>query len=212
MKRKSPLKSTALISCWALFLLVFLSGCYLPIRYDAEIVIHRTGHYDFKFDGYLARIELFQGLNEGKISPAEEQKQIELIKRDMGRDKGVKEYKYLKKGHFKVNWENKGDLLKVKSVSFFNPTSEFMLGINYNSKSRLVSMSGKSLTVKAKERLDKIGLTSTGQIRVYTDAKVISHNANKVAINKRLGGRYMTYTWYIKNIFAPTPSLILQPG
>lgn len=208
MIRKLTLKTGAI----ALLLSAVLSGCYLPIRYDAEITIHRSGHYEFKFDGYLARIELFQDLNEGKISPAEEQKQIELIKRDMGREKGVKEFKYIKKGHFKVNWESKGDLLKVKSVSFFNPSSEYMLGINYNSKSRLISMSGKSLTVKAKKKLDKMGLTSTGQIRVFTDAKVISHNANKVAKNKRLGGRYMTYTWYIKNIFAPTPKLIVQPG
>ncbi len=63
MKRKFPLKSTALISCRVLFVLVFLSGCYMPIRYDAEIAIHRTSHYEFNFDGYLARIELFQSFS-----------------------------------------------------------------------------------------------------------------------------------------------------
>ena len=25
-----------------------------------------------------------------------------------------------------------------------------------------------------------------------------------------LGGRYMTYTWVVENIFAPTPSRIIQ--
>ena len=33
-----------------------LSGCYIPIRFDAEIEIHRTGAYDFKFDGYMASV------------------------------------------------------------------------------------------------------------------------------------------------------------
>lgn len=208
MTRTFPLKAIA----HALFLSVVLSGCYLPIRYDAEITLYRTGHYEFIFDGYLARVELFQGLKEGKIDAAEEKIQIELIRRDMARDKGVKEFKYIKMGHFKVNWAYKGDLLKVKSVSFFNPSSEYMLGIRYNSKTRLTTMAGKSLALSTKKELDKLGLTSTGQIRVYTDAKVISHNANKVQKNKRLGGRFMTYTWNIKNLFAPTPKLVLQPG
>ncbi len=194
----------------AVFLAAVLGGCYLPVRYDAEIEIHRTGHYDFKFDGYLARVELFQGLKEGKLGLPEEEKQIEQIKTDFGRDPSVKEFKYLKMGHFKVNWHRTGDLIKTKSVSFFNPTSEFLLGIRYNSKTRQISMLGKSIRRDNKKKLDEMGLTSQGQIRVFTDAKVISHNATKVEKNKRLGGRFKTYIWVIKNIFAPTPSLIIQ--
>lgn len=197
-----------------LVMIVFFSavvgGCYLPIRYDAEIEIHRTGHYDFKFDGYLARVEMFQGLKEGKIGPEEEKKKIEEIKTDFGRDPSVKEFKYLKMGHFKVNWQRSGDLIKTKTVSFFNGTSEYMLGIRYNSKTRQISMLGKSIKRDAKKQLDAMGLTSQGQIRVFTDAKVISHNATKVEKNKRLGGRFKSYIWIIKNIFAPTPSLIIQ--
>ena len=71
-------------------------------------------------------------------------------------------------------------------------------------------MLGKSIKRDAKKKLDAMGLGSRGQIRIFTDAKVISHNATKVEKNKRLGGRYMTYIWVIKNIFAPTPSLVIQ--
>ena len=208
MIRIFPLKAAAL----ALFPTAVLSGCYLPVRFDAEIILHRSGYYDFKFDGYLARIELFQGLKEGTIDAAEERKQIEVIRRDMTRDKGVKDFKYIKKGHFKVTWEYQGDLLKTKSVSFFNTNTEYMLGIRYNWKTGLITMAGKSIAKSAKKKLNDLGLTSTGTIRVYTDAKVISHNANKVAVNKRLGGRFMTYTWNLKDIFAPTPKLVLKPG
>ena len=47
-----------------------LSGCYIPIRFDAEIEIHRTGAYDFKFDGYMASVELYKGLRDRKIDAA----------------------------------------------------------------------------------------------------------------------------------------------
>ncbi len=192
------------------FLAAVLGGCYLPIRFDAEIEIHRTGHYDFKFDGYLARVELFQGLKEGKIGPEKEKKMIEQITTDFGRDPSVKEFKYLKMGHFKVNWHRTGDLIKTKSVSFFNSTSEYLLGIRYNYKTRRITMSGTSIKRAAKKELDEMGLGSQGQIRVFTDAKVISHNATKVEKNNRLGGRFKSYIWDIKNIYAPTPSLVIQ--
>jgi hypothetical protein len=187
-----------------------LGGCYMPIRFDAEIEIHRTGHYDFKFDGYLAKVELYKDLKERKIGPEEEKKAVEAIKTDFARDPAVKEWKYLKMGHFKVNWHNKGDLIEAKTVSFFNRSSEYLLGISYNRETRRIALSGKSLGKDVKQQLDKAGLGWTGQIRVITDAKVVSHNATHVRDNKRLGGRYKTYTWVIPNIFAPTPSLVIQ--
>jgi len=35
-------------------------------------------------------------------------------------------------GHFKVNWESKGDLIKTKSMSFINSTSEYIVGVCFN--------------------------------------------------------------------------------
>ena len=84
------------------------------------------------------------------------------------------------------------------------------MGVRFNKKTRRISMSGKSVKRDIKKQLDELGLGWTGQIRVFTDAKVISNNATGVKKNKRLGGRYMTYTWVVENIFAPTPSLIIQ--
>ena len=194
----------------AVVLSAFLSSCYIPIRFDAEIEIHRTGAYDFKFDGYMASVELYKGLREGKIDAAAERKKIELIKTDFTRDTSVKEFKYFKQGHFKVNWHRNGDLIKSKSVSFFNSTSEYIIGMRYNKKTRKISMSTKSVKKTAKKQLLDIGLNWTGKVRVFTDAKVVSHNATTVKKNKRLGGRFMTYTWDIKNIFTPTSNMVIQ--
>ncbi len=195
----------------ALFLVAVLAGCYMPIRFDAEIEITRGGYFDFKFDGYLAKVELFQGLKEGKINPEEEKKQIEIIKRDFARDSGFKDFKYLKMGHFKIYWEHNGDLIKIKSVTFIS-APEYILGLRYNYKTRRITMAGKSLKNDMKKKLDQLGLGWTGQIRVFTDAKVITHNATTVKKNKRKGGSFMTYIWDLKNIYAPTPSLVLQAG
>ncbi|MBT7942410.1 MAG: hypothetical protein HN719_03540 [Alphaproteobacteria bacterium] len=189
---------------------VFLSSCYIPIRFDAEIEIHRTGAYDMKFDGYLASVELYKGIKEGKISPAEESKKKEIIRVDFARDPSVKEFKYFKQGHFKVNWHRNGDLIRTKSVSFVNSTSEYIIGMRYNKKTRKITVSTKSVAKSAKKQLQDLGLDWSGKLRVFTDAKVLSHNATTVKKNKRLGGRFMTYTWDIKNIFAPTSSMVLQ--
>ena len=206
MMKLSALKGIAL----PVLLSVLLSGCYIPIRFDAEIEMHRTGSFDMKFDGYMAKVELYKGLKEGKIDRAQERKQIEIIKTDFGRDPSVKEFKYYKMGHFKVNWHRNGDLLKSKSVSFFNSTSEYIIGIRYNKNTRQITISTKSLKTAAKKEMRDLGLDWSGKIRVFTDAKVISHNATSVTKNKRLGGRFMTYSWDIKNIFAPTLKLVLQ--
>ncbi len=206
------MKTTVLIRSLALpvVLSAFLGGCYIPIRFDAEIEIHRTGAYDMKFDGYMASVELYKGLKEGKISPEEEKKKIEIIRVDFTRDSSVKEFKYFKLGHFKVNWHRNGDLIRSKSVSFFNSTSEYIIGMRYNKKTRQISISTKSVAKSAKKRLYDLGLNWSGQVRVFTDAKVLSHNATTVKKNKRLGGRFMTYTWDIKNIFTPTSNMVIQ--
>ena len=206
MKTTAPFR---LLTLWVV-LSAFLGGCYIPIRFDAEIEIHRTGHYDFIFDGYLAKVELFKGLKEGKIDAEGEKKQIELITTDFGRDPSVKEFEYFKLGHFKVNWHRNGDLIRTKSVSFFNSTSEYILGIRYNKKTRQISFSTKSVKKTAKKELHDLGLDWSGKIRIFTDAKVLSHNATSVKKNKRLGGRFMTYSWDIKNIFAPTSNMVIQ--
>ncbi len=37
----------------AAFLAAGLGGCYLPLRFDAEVKIMRGGYYEMDYDGYL---------------------------------------------------------------------------------------------------------------------------------------------------------------
>ena len=186
---------------------ISLSSCYMPIRFDAEIELSRRGYYEFFFDGYMAKVALYDGLRKREISKEEEEKQAKQIETDFLRDPSTKEYKYFKKGHFKVNWHRKGDLIKAKTVTFVR-RNEHMLSISYNSKTGRVSVAGRSIKRDTKRQLAEMGLNMTGEIRVITDTAVISHNATAVKKLPKRGPGYRMYTWKIKNIFDRTPSLI----
>jgi len=186
-----------------------ISGCYLPMRFDAEVEITRAGYFSFIFDGYLAKVELVDGLRRNKISSAEEKVEIEKIRTDFAKDINASEFSYLRRGYFRVHWERKGDILKSKTVTFFR-RNEYILGISYNSKTGRVGMAGRSLTRDAKNKLSEMGLGGmNGEIRVITDAPVLTHNATKVTKNRSRGPGFKTYVWKIVNIYAPTPSIII---
>lgn len=192
----------------ALPLLFLLSGCYMPIRFDAEIELTRAGYFSFIFDGYLAKVALYDGLRKGEITPAQEKKQVEDIATDFARDPSSSNFKYFKRGHFNIHWERKGDLLKARSVTFVR-RNEHVLSINYNAKTGRISVAGRSLKRENKKRLADIGLDMTGEIRVITDLPVVTHNATTVKNYRKKGPNFKTYTWKLDNIFAPTPSIIL---
>ena len=201
----SPVRRIATLG--ALF--VVLSGCYLPMRFDAEIEITRTGYFSFIFDGYLAKVQLFDGLRRNKISSTQEKVEIEKIRADFARDPNASEFSYLRKGYFRVHWERKGDIVKSKTVTFFR-RNEHMLGISYNSKTGRVGISGRSIKRDTKNQLNEMGLGGTnGEIRVITDAPVLTHNATKVTKNRARGPGFKNYVWKINNIYAPTPSIII---
>ncbi|MEX2310842.1 MAG: hypothetical protein WD624_00165 [Rhodospirillales bacterium] len=188
---------------------VMLSGCYMPIRFDAEIDIGRTGYYDFIFDGYLAKVELYQDLQENKISRDEELVQVTQIREDFERDSAVSGFKYYEKGHFRIKYVRSGDLLKAKTLTFFR-RNEYILGLAYNKNTAQITMLGKSLSRDIKDRLRASGLDTSGELRVFTDAKVVSHNAGTVKPFPAKGAAYKVYTWKIQNLLAPTPVLKIQ--
>ena len=160
------------------------------------------------FDGYLAKVELYDKLRKNEITPAEEQEDVENVRTDFKRDTSTKAFEYMQKGHFRVNWSREGDLTKVKTVTFFR-CNENMLGISYNSKSGQIGISGRSMSRDIRQRLNDSGLTMRGELRVMTDAPVLRHNATDVSRKSPLGPNFKTYTWKIANIFAATPSMTI---
>ena len=192
----------------AAFLVVTLGGCYLPVRFDMEVEVTRGGFYDIIFDGYLARVPLYDGIQKGKIKPEEELKKVAIILTDLKHDTAVKQVSYIRQGHFKVHWEKKGDLLRAKMVTFVR-RNEKILELKYVKTTGLITVSGKGIKQGDAKMLAEMGLNVEGQLRVITDARVLQHNAQSV--KDRPPGKKM-YIWKIKSIFERAPNLVLAPG
>ncbi len=183
-------------------LILFAAGCYLPVRFDAEIEVHRSGHYGIEFDGYIVELPLYEALLKQKITGAEEEKKVETVKTDFKRDRGTKDIQYHRRGVFRVKWQDQGDLLKAKMITFIRRNAA-MLTISYADTTGLVSIYGASLTKENADRIAALSLGSEGQLRIHTDAKVVTHNATSVADNPKKGPNFKTYTWKVAGFERP---------
>jgi len=184
-----------------------LASCYLPARFDSEIEIDKAGYYSLKFDGYLADVGLYQGLKDGKISPAEEKDKIAVIERDFTRDTSTKEFQYYRDGHFRVKWERAGDLLKAKTVTFIR-RNELIFQLKYVENSGYVVLEGKSLTQTNRQRIRDSGLDMQGQLRVKTDMPIKSSNATSQKKDPR-DPRFTWLVWDVVSIMSPRPRAVL---
>ncbi|MEK9753899.1 MAG: hypothetical protein VW338_11925, partial [Rhodospirillaceae bacterium] len=92
------------------------------------------------FDGYLAKVELYDKIRNNQITPSEEKETVDVdnVLTDFKRDTSTKVVEYKQKGRFRVNWTREGDLTKVKTVTFYR-RNENMLGNSYNSETGQVS-------------------------------------------------------------------------
>jgi len=199
VKKTNPIKTLVSVALMA----VAFGGCYLPVRFDAEIEISRGGHFKAEFDGYMASVPLYDGLRTGKIPPSKESKEIDKLKRDLVRDVSVTEFKYLEKGFFKVNWKRAGDLFRAKMVTFLR-RNERIVSIKYLKDQRRIKIEGTIIGSSKARKLVDAGLNMEGQLRVRTDADVLEHNATKVQ-----GSGVKIYSWVITSIFDKPPRMII---
>ena len=185
---------------------VALTGCYLPARFDAEIELDRRGYYKLIFAGYMVDTRLYGKLKKGEVLGAGEVEEVKKLKADIERDPDVKDFGYIKQGYFKIHWEREGDLLKAKSVTFLR-RNEHIFGIAYNKETRIVNMLGRSLSKTQKDQIVEQGMNTSGELRVITDTKVISHNANEVKDFPARGPGTKVYIYRIPNIYRATPQM-----
>ncbi|MBM3565682.1 MAG: hypothetical protein FJX42_06175 [Alphaproteobacteria bacterium] len=182
--------------------LLVAAACYVPIRFDAEIDINRTGHYAMEFDGYIVDLPLFEGLSRGKIGGTEEQKKVQTIRDDFARDSGTRTVEYQRRGIFRVHWKTQGDITRSKMVTFIRRNAA-MLTLSYSGESGILNVYGASLTAENIKRLADLGLGSEGEIRLSTNAKVMSHNATKVTDAPKKGPGFKLYVWQIRGFENP---------
>lgn len=183
-----------------------LAGCYLPVRFDSEIELQRTGHYTAIFDGYVADVGIYEGLRKSELGPAEEKEKVDRIITDLTRSSDVSVAKYMQNGIFHVTWKHTGDIIAEKMHTFIRRNEAF-LTLKYLEDEGRIVITGRKLKNAQVEQLSKIGLGAVeGQLRIKTAAKVSENNAAKVT--KRKGGGFI-YSWDITSFKDPAPKLVV---
>lgn len=211
MEDPEPIMRSLLKPGALLFLAFVLTGCYLPVRFDAEIEIDRAGFYSMIFDGYVAHLPLYGDLVAKKIDVLEERARVARLKTDLTRDSAVKEFEYVKKGIFKVHWDKKGDLTRHRMVTFVRRNAP-ILTLKYDKNKRLITLAaGGVMSPEVRQRILDSGLNMNGEVRVITDAKVDRHNATFTKNMKDRPGKVM-YVWRIESIVAEMPIMVIVPG
>ncbi len=192
----------------ALASMLLVSGCYLPLRFDAEIEIDRAAQYSMVFDGYLTHLPFYREIAAADMSAEQEQDRVARLTRDFTRDSAVKTFEYVEQGIFKLRWEKSGNLARSPMVTFHR-RNEAMLTLSYVRKTGLVTVRGGAVRSSVRQRIVDAGLNVQGELRLITDARVADHNATHV---RELGDGREMYVWRIRNVFDATPKLTLIPG
>ena len=194
------------------FAALALSSCYLPVKFDAEIELDRAGFYSMIFDGYIAQIELYRDLAGKKLSKQQEAEKVQTVKTDLTRDSDVSDFAYYGQGVFRVHWEKKGDLLHTRMITFLRRNNA-ILSLKYVKDSKLITMTAGGMSTDQRKQLTEAGLTTTGELRLITDAKArgIENNATEIRPLPS-NPRKVVYIWKIRDLNSPTPRFVMQPG
>jgi hypothetical protein len=193
-----PFRSLAI----AVLAVIALSSCYLPGSFDAEIELSRTGLYKMTFDGYIVDVQLYDDLRQNKLSKQQQDEKIAAIIADFKRDGDTKEVSYFGQGAFKVIWQTSGDITRTAQVTFFR-RNENMLSILYSEKEGTITLQTKYIKKQDAERILQMGLNVQGVLRVKTDARIISHNAQRVTKD----GLTTIYGFRMTSITDPSPRM-----
>ena len=188
---------------------ILLGGCYMPVRFDAEMEVTREGYYSIIFDGYLVRVPFYNDLRQKKLSPDEEKEKIEIYQKDLARDSLMSDVAYIKQGIYRAHWKKEGDILQDKFITFIR-RNENMMSLRYVKTDGTVLLAGASIGKEQKQQLADMGLDMIGELRLISNAKVISHNATEVKEWPSRGPGFQMYIWTLNSIFAPSPRLAIK--
>ena len=191
--------------------LLGLSSCYVPDKFQAELLLSRYGDYALKFSGDLIYLPIQHDYAEGNIkTPEEDAQRQDDIKRDLSRDRAFTEITALGKGRFHVKYVGPvrggragGRMGPDELVSIIRRDAH-MLRMKSHPDNQIV-IAADSLKPADAEAMAKVGLGMTGEFRLTTDGNVIDHNATEV----RTMGISKVYIWKIDNPLSPMPHAVM---
>ncbi len=184
--------------------LLLLAGCYLPLDFEADINIDEKGRYAVRYKGDIIAVTLLSKISKGKVEGSSEiKKQAAIYRRDLMRDTGFKKVEHKKLARFGAVYEHQGDIRQEKSFDFVRSNSRFFA--IQRRKDGLIEVLGDRPPKKHVDGLIERGIDTRGVLRIWTNAKVVSHNAPLVR-----QGSPTVYQWTIRSMRDTLPSMILQ--
>lgn len=201
--RICPVLRTATRSVAALAVLLVLSGCYLPDRFQLNMNIDKSGKYAFIYEGDLLAFNFLRKIGQNEVGP-DDKDEIAVYVQDLERDSGFTSVEYLGQARYAVKYKRQSNILEHPNFSFVRRNGSFMT--IKRGEDGLIQVSGDKPNKQYRDELKAKGFQIRGVVRLWTNARVLDHNAQQV-----IQGNPTQYVWDIQSFDQPTPKLTLVP-
>ncbi|SCX22991.1 hypothetical protein DSM25558_3268 [Agrobacterium sp. DSM 25558] len=156
-----------------------LTGCILPEKLDANIVV--TGyHYDVALEGRLAEPRTVGALAKGQALPSNHEAQMKAQEALALQLPGMSRFAYVGGGRYDFAMRIEGELSRETPIIGFPNTragNNNFLTIRRNEDGTVV-ISSPDVPAKALADLEEVGLAASGTISIDIDGQVLESNAD----------------------------------
>lgn len=175
------------ITCLAIA--IALTGCLIPEKFTASVLMKPDGSYTYKYDGTAIHILAAAAIQKQGSLTAKDEATLKQQAEKASKENGVHKINYLGSGKYDISIEREmqigqhAEVLNVISVT--------------KNKDGIFTIASNEIKQQDKDKLNQLGINinGTAEVRLPSNAKVISHNATGTPglFNK-------AYTWKIGGI------------
>lgn len=185
----------------------FLTSCFVPDQYEAEIRLTKDGSYGITFIGILIYAPLYGQIVRGTIDEAHALENDRMFKEQLERETAFKEVVGLGKGRYRVRYELEGRFTgKHQSVTFVTRQTPIFRVLTTESGNVVVNGSGRGKMYA--KNFEELGIKSQGLVRIVTDATVIEQNAQFTRASVTPG--FTTYDWRRRDLNDAPPHFVAK--
>lgn len=187
-----------------MFSMLFLTSCFIPDNYEADVFVRSDGSYEFTYHGELNYAPALEAVIKGEFDDEFREDFQEIIE-DMKGEPGFKTVTDLGKGKIRVAVNIA--MVKGKDYHFISKDLK-IFSFDYLDNGNL-SITGLTLDDDGKKAIKELKTKMEGNLTVTVEkgVKVQSHNADK---KKKIDKKLTAYTWKI-DIDSKVPAMIVEP-
>jgi hypothetical protein len=154
------------------FLLTSLTACLIPEKFTASFTVKPDGNYVYKYDGTATHLMAASAIKQKGSLSANEETAFKAEAEKASKSDGVRKASYLGGGRYELSLEKDlkigqiFELMRIASVT--------------KDKAGVFTIESAELKPKDKQGLSELGIKISGtmNVRLPSNAQVISHNAD----------------------------------